>query len=97
MTESNHEAFAVSIRRKRKVRWTFFGRSISSNGGALSLREVDRPWACAPRWRVGSKSSAQRGKVRHDVVTMVRQRMLAVALGHEDLNDHDALRRDQTP
>ena len=36
----------------------------------------------------------QRGKVRHEVVTMVRQRVHAVALGYEDLNDHDTLRAD---
>ena len=36
----------------------------------------------------------QRGKVRHEVVTMVRQRVHALALGYEDLNDHDALRDD---
>ena len=34
----------------------------------------------------------QRGKVRHDVVTMVRQRMHVVALGYEDLNGVDRLR-----
>ena len=36
----------------------------------------------------------QLGKVRHKVDTMVRQRVHALALGYEDLNDHDALRDD---
>ena len=36
----------------------------------------------------------QRGKVRHEVVTMLRQRVHALALGYEDLNDHDTLRGD---
>ena len=76
------------------MRVDFSGGSISSNGGSLLLREVDR--------RVGLTSAVaralgdrrQRAKVRHDVVTMVRQRVHAVALGYEDLNDHDGLRDD---
>ena len=42
MTECNHEAFSFSNCRKRQVRGNFAGGSISSNGGALLLREVDR-------------------------------------------------------
>ena len=42
MTECNHEAFTFSNCRKRQVRGNFAGDSISSNGGALFLREVDR-------------------------------------------------------
>ena len=42
MTECNHEAFSFSNYRKRQVRGNFAGGSISSNGGALLLREVDR-------------------------------------------------------
>ncbi len=36
----------------------------------------------------------QHGKIRHDAVTMVRQHVHAVALGYEDLHDHDGLRED---
>ena len=36
----------------------------------------------------------QRGKVRHRVADMLRQRVFGIALGYEDLNDHDALRHD---
>ena len=42
MTECNHETFGFSNCRKRQVRVNFSGGSISSNGGALLLREVDR-------------------------------------------------------
>ena len=62
--------------------------------GALLLREVDRRLGLTARVARRLGEPRQRGKVRHEVVTMVRQRVHAVALGYEDLNDHDALRKD---
>ena len=94
MTKCNHEAFSFSNCRKRHVRWNFAGGSISSNGGALLLREVDRRLGLTAGVARALGDGRQRGKVRHEVVTMVRQRVHAVALGYEDLNDHDALRDD---
>ena len=94
MTECNHEAFSFSNCRKRQVRGNFAGGSISSNGGALLLREVDRRLGLTARVARALGDRRQRGKVRHEVVTMVRQRVHAIALGYEDLNDHDALRDD---
>ena len=94
MTECNHEPFTFSNCCKRQVRVNFAGGSISSNGGALLLREVDRQLGLTARVARALGDRRQRGKVRHEVVTMVRQRVHAVALGYEDLNDHDALRDD---
>ena len=91
MTECNHETFGFSNCRKRQVRVNFSGGSISSNGGALLLREVDRRMGLTMAVARALGDRRQRGKVRHEVVTMVRQRVHAVALGYEDLNDHDAL------
>ena len=62
--------------------------------GALLLREVDRRLGLTGRVARWLGEHRQRGKVRHEVVTMLRQRVHAVALGYEDLNDHDALRED---
>ena len=62
MTECNHETFGFSNCRKRQVRVNFSGGSISSNGGALLLREVDRRMGLTmavaralgdPRWAEG--------------------------------------------
>ena len=94
MTECNHEAISFSNCRKRQVRVNFSGGSISSNGGALLLREVDRRMGLTAAVARALGDRRQHGKVRHEVLTMVRQRVHAVALGHEDLNDHDALRDD---
>ena len=94
MTECNHEAFSFSNCRKRQVRVKFSGGAISSNGGALLLREVDRRIGLTAAVARALGDRRQRGKVRHEVLAMVRQRVHAVALGYEDLNDHDALRDD---
>ena len=56
------------------------------------LREVDRRLGLTARVARRLGEPRQRGKVRHEVVTMLRQRAPALALGHEDLNDHDTLR-----
>ena len=95
MTEWNHEALSFSRCRRRRVRADFSGGSISSNGGALLLREVDRRLELTERVARALGNRRQRGKVRHEVLTMVRQRVHALALGYEDLNDHDALRHDE--
>ena len=73
----------------------FFRRLDSSNAGALLLREVDRKLGLTERVARAIGDQRQRTKVRHEVVTMVRQRVHAVAAGYEDLNDHDALRHDE--
>ena len=85
MTKWNHGALSFARCRRRRVRADFSGGSISSNGGALLLREVDRKWGLTDRVARAIGDGRQRGKVRHEGVTMVRQRVHAVALGYEDL------------
>ena len=94
MTEWNHGTLSFSRCRGRRLRVDFSGGSISSNGGALLLREVDRRLGLTAAVARAIGDRRQRGKVRHKVQTMVRQRVHAVALGYEDLNDHDGLRED---
>ena len=94
MTEWNHGTLSFSRCRGRRLRVDFSGGSISSNAGALLLREVDRRLGLTATVARALGDRRQRGKVRHKVETMVRQRVHAVALGYEDLNDHDGLRDD---
>ena len=56
------------------------------------MREVDWVLGLTARVTYALGDRRQRGKVHHGVVTMVRQRVPALALGYEDLNDHDVLR-----
>ena len=79
---------------KRRVEADFAGGEISSNGGALLLSLADR--------RVGLLSGLgrrladrrQAGKVKHGLTGLLRLRVFALALGDEDVNDHEVLRDD---
>jgi hypothetical protein len=85
-------AFARSGRREIQV--DFDGGDVSSDGGLLLLREVDRRLRLTERIAVALPDERAASRVRHSVHDMVRQRVYAIAQGHEDLNDHDSLRHD---
>ena len=89
VTEWNRGPLSFSSCRRRRLRVDCSGGSISSNGGALLLRELDRRMGLTARVARALGDRCQHAKVRHKVETMVRQRVHAVALGYEDLNDHD--------
>ena len=74
MTKWNHEALSFARCRRRRVWADFSGSSISSNGGAWLLREVDRKLGLTDRVARAIGDRRQRTKVRHEAVTMVRQR-----------------------
>jgi hypothetical protein len=78
----------------RRVVSEFGGGAITSDAGGLLLRATDRAIgliegfaACFEDWRVP-------GLIEHNVATLVGQRVFGIALGYEDLNDHDELRHD---
>jgi len=78
----------------RKIEVAFDGGDVSSDGGALLLREVDRRLRLTADLARRLPDQRQRGRVVHDLAGMIRQRVFGLALGYEDLNDHDQLRRD---
>ncbi len=94
MTNGTLERIEFPTCRKRVVEADFAGGEVTSNGGLLLLREVDRRLGLSASVARGLEDQRRRGKVRHRFVDMVRQRCYALALGHEDLNDHDQPRHD---
>ena len=72
----------------------FDGGVISSDGGALLLREVDRRINLLPRLADCFEDRRDPNLIEHQVGELLAQRVYALALGYEDLNDHDELRRD---
>jgi hypothetical protein len=72
----------------------FAGGDISSNGGALLLALADRRLGLLSGLARRLDDARQAGKVDHKLVPLLRQRVYAVALGHEDVNDHAGLRDD---
>ena len=67
---------------------------MTSDGGALLLREADRLFHVTERVADAFVDYRDPGRIEHDVTTLVAQRIFALALGYEDLNDHDRLRDD---
>ena len=94
MTNCTSEAVLFPACRKRRVEACFDGGDVTSHGGVLLLRQADRRLGLTEAVARGLGDSRQQGKVEHRVVDMLRQRVFGIALGYEDLNDHDALRHD---
>ena len=72
----------------------FDGGQISSDGGGVLLREVDRRIGLTARVAGCFADYRNPNSVEHRVDELVTQRIYAIALGYEDLNDHDDLRDD---
>jgi len=94
VTVCNTEVIEFSRCKRREVQAQFSGGAITSDAGVLLLREVDRRLRLTERVAKVIKDPRCKSKVRHQVVDMVRQRVYGLALGYEDLVDHDTLRSD---
>jgi hypothetical protein len=79
---------------QREVRADFEGGTITSDGGGLLLREVEKRTAILERFAGCFQDHRDPERVEHTVKELVAQRVYGLALGYEDLNDHDQLRRD---
>ncbi len=79
---------------RRRVVAKFDGGRMTSDGGALLLREADSLFNVTERVAGAFVDYRDPGRIEHDVTTLVAQRIFALALGYEDLNDHDRLRDD---
>ncbi len=79
---------------QREVRADFDGGTITSDGGGLLLREVEKRTAIIERFAGCFTDHREPGRVEHTVKELVAQRVYGLVLGYEDLNDHDELRRD---
>jgi len=78
----------------REIVARFDGGTISSDGGALLLRETDRRLNLLPRLAQSFLDGRAPDRVEHSILEMVSQRVYGLALGYEDLNDHEQLRID---
>jgi hypothetical protein len=72
----------------------FDGGQLSSDGGLLALREVERRLGIADRLAACIDDPRAPERVRHGLAAILRFRMLMIAAGYEDGNDADALRHD---
>ena len=72
----------------------FDGGQLSSDGGLLALREVERRLGIAERLAACIEDPRAPERVRHGIADILRFRMLMIAAGYEDGNDADGLRHD---
>jgi hypothetical protein len=79
---------------RRAVMGRFDGGTISSDGGAVLLREVEQRTGISERLARCFRDYRRQERIEHPVLAMIRQRICGIALGYEDLNDHDRLRHD---
>ena len=93
-TECTQSSFEFAGAWSRSVTARFDGGRITSDGGALWLREVDRRISLLGRLSDGFLDGRDQRRVQHSVREMLSQRVYGLALGYEDLNDHEQLRED---
>ena len=93
-TECNGKLFEFHPLGAREVRVGFDGGAITSDGGGLLLREVEKRTGIVEGFAACFTDHREAERVEHTVRELVAQRVYGLALGYEDLNDHDELRRD---
>ena len=94
MTECTQSSFEFQAHFSREVVARFDGGTMTSDAGGLLLRETDRRLNLLPRLAQCFLDGRDPARVQHSVEEMVAQRVYGLALGYEDLNDHEQLRQD---
>ena len=95
MTECIQDRFEfASVGGTREIVAEFSGGTISSDGGGLLLQETDLKMNLLARFSQCFVDRRNPLRIEHSVEQMIRQRVYALALGYEDLNDHEQLRQD---
>jgi hypothetical protein len=94
MTECRQETFEFQGLGSRKITADFSGGYLSSDGGGLLLREVEGRMGLIDRLGKCFDDHRNHRFVEHRLEELLRQRIFGLALGYEDLNDHDRLRLD---
>ena len=94
MTECIQSSFTFAGSGSREVVARFDGGTITSDGGALLLRQTDQRLNLLPRLAACFGDGRNPDRVEHSILEMLSQRVYGLALGYEDLNDHEQLRHD---
>lgn len=94
MTNCTQESFQFPVLKRRIVEANFQGGDITSDGGVLLLQQVDRRLGLSEAVAHTLDDPRRQASVDHNSLSLLRQRVYALALGYEDLNDHESLRLD---
>jgi hypothetical protein len=94
MTDCNGQTVLFASLGAKRVQADFKGGRLTSDAGALLLREADKRIALIDAINRCITDPRQPDRIVHSQATLLAQRIFAIALGYEDLNDHDTLRSD---
>ncbi len=94
MTECIQSSFGFKACGSRKIVARFDGGTISSDSGGFLLRETDRRLNLLPRLAGCFLDGRNQARIDHSILEMLSQRIYGLALGYEDINDHEQLRID---
>jgi len=78
----------------RKIVARFDGGRVTSDGGAILLREIEERFGFVRKFAACFTDFRDPERIEHPLVDLLKQRLFALCLGYEDLNDHDWLRHD---
>jgi hypothetical protein len=93
-TQCIQEQMALQQLGHREVIGRFDGGKISSDAGGVLLREVEKRFGILKRFSTCFRDYRDPQRIEHSVESLIGQRIYGIALGYEDLNDHDSLRHD---
>jgi hypothetical protein len=92
--ECNQFVLGFHPLKRREIRAEFDGGAITSDGGGLLLREVEKRIGILRQFVACFTDYRKPDRIDHTVEALVAQRVYGLALGYEDLNDHEELRND---
>ena len=93
-TECIPDLFEFAAVDRRRVEAAFDGGQVTSDTGVLLLARADRAIGLIDRFVRCFQDARLSALIEHPVRVLIAQRVLGIALGYEDLNDHDHLRHD---
>src|SRR5258708_5494899 len=94
MTECTQSQFEFEAHFSRRVVAEFSGERLTTEGGSLLLRAADRKIGLLRRVGRCFTDAGDPQRIEHELSAMLAQRIYGLALGYEDLNDHEELRND---
>ena len=93
-TECIQKDFGFHPLKRREIRAQFDGGAITTEGGGLLLRDVEKRIGIVRQFAACFRDYRNADLIEHTVEELVAQRVYGLALGYEDLNDHEELRKD---
>ena len=94
MTECNSDGLEFQGLGRREIRASFDAPAISSDAGGLLLRELEERLGILQQFAQCFDDYRSPIYTVHSVEALLKQRVFGIALGYEDLNDHEQLRHD---